>query len=83
MNNLLQQLRGLNPQDIGSWPIPFKLAGLLMLFLLVLAASAWFDWKPQIEEMNAAVEEETKLRDTFMTKKAMAVNLDAYKKLNI
>ncbi|MEO6022761.1 MAG: type 4a pilus biogenesis protein PilO [Burkholderiales bacterium] len=80
MNNLLQQLRGLNSQDIGSWPIPFKLAGLLMLLLLVLAASAWFDWKPQIEEMNAAVEEETKLRDTFMTKKAMAVNLDAYKK---
>lgn len=80
MNNILEQLRALNPQDVGSWPIPFKLAGLLLLLLLVLAAAAWFDWKPQIEEMNTAVEEEAKLRDTFMTKKAMAVNLEAYKK---
>ena len=80
MNTLLEQLRSLNPQDVGSWPVPFKLAGLLLLLLLVVGAAAWFDWKPQIEEMNTAVEEEAKLRDSFMTKKAMAVNLDAYKK---
>ena len=27
MNKWLEQLRGLNPQEVGSWPLPFKLGG--------------------------------------------------------
>ena len=80
MNEILAQLRSLNPQDVGSWPLLFKAIGLLLLLLLVLGAAASLDWKPQIDEMNTAVEEEAKLRDSFMVKKAMAVNLEPYKK---
>jgi type IV pilus assembly protein PilO len=80
MNKWLEQLRGLNFQDIGSWPIPFKLGGLALLLLLALFASFWFDWKPQMDELAAAENEETQLKETFMQKKSLAVNLSAYEK---
>jgi type IV pilus assembly protein PilO len=80
MNKWLEQLRNLNPQDVGSWPIPFKLGGLFVLTLLILFAAFWFDWKPQMDELASAENEETQLKETFMQKKAMAVNLAAYEK---
>ncbi len=80
MNKLLEQLRALNFQDIGSWPVPFKLGGLVLLLLLVLAAAAWFDWKPQMDELAAAENEEVQLKGKFMEKKTLAVNLEAYEK---
>ncbi len=80
MNKLMEQLRTLNFQDVGSWPLPFKLGGLSLLLLLVLFAAFWFDWKPQIDELAAAENEEVQLKETFMQKKSMAVNLEAYEK---
>lgn len=78
MNKLMEQLRTLNFQDVGTWPLPFKLGGLSLLFLLVLFAAFWFDWKPQMDELAAAENEEVQLKETFMQKKGMAVNLQAY-----
>jgi type IV pilus assembly protein PilO len=80
MNKWLEQLRTLNPQDVGSWPLPFKLGGLLLLTLLILFAAFWFDWKPQMDELASAENEEVQLKETFMQKKGMAVNLAAYEK---
>ena len=80
MNKLMEQLRALNFQDVGSWPVPFKLGGLVLLLLLVLAAAAWFDWKPQMDELAAAENEEVQLKAKFMEKKKLAVNLEAYEK---
>ncbi len=80
MNNWLEQLKALNPQDPGSWPWPFKFGGLVLLTLIVIAAAFWFFWKPQMDELSAAEAEETQLKSTFMGKKAMAVNLEAYEK---
>lgn len=80
MNKLLEQLRTLNFQDIGSWPASFKLGGLTLLLLLVLAAAFWFDWKPQMDELASAESEEVQLKEKFMEKKRLAVNLEAYEK---
>ncbi len=80
MNQWLEQLKSLNPQDPGGWPVPIKLASLLILSLAVIAAAFWFFWKPQMNELTAAEEEEGRLKATFMEKKAMAVNLEAYEK---
>ena len=80
MNNWLEQLKALNPNDPGSWPWPFKLGGLVLLTLVVIATAFWFFWKPQIDELSAAEAEETQLKSAFMDKKAMAVNLEAYEK---
>ena len=80
MNKWLEQLKGLNPQDPGSWPWPFKLAGLLMLTLGVVAVAFWFFWKPQMDELAAAEAAEVQLKVTFMDKKKLAENLGAYEK---
>ncbi len=80
MNNWLEQLKALNPQDPGNWPWPFKLGGLVLLTLIVIAAAFWFFWKPQMDELSAAETEEIQLKSAFMDKKAMAVNLEAYEK---
>ncbi|MEO5862137.1 MAG: type 4a pilus biogenesis protein PilO [Burkholderiales bacterium] len=80
MNKWLEQLRGLNPQEVGSWPLPFKLGGLALLLMLVLFAAFWFDWKPQMDELAATENEEVQLKAKFMDKKKLAVNLEAYEK---
>jgi type IV pilus assembly protein PilO len=80
MNNWLEQLKGLNPKDPGGWPWPFKLAGLFALTLAVIAAAFWLFWKPQMDDLSTAEAEETQIKATFMDKKKMAVNLEAYQK---
>jgi type IV pilus assembly protein PilO len=80
MNKWLEQLKTLNPQDPGGWPLPIKLVSLLLLTLAVIVAAWWFFWKPQMDELSAAEDEEARIKTTFMEKKAMAVNLEAYEK---
>jgi type IV pilus assembly protein PilO len=74
----LDDLRRLNIRDIGNWPLVPKAAVLLLLFLAIVAAGAFFDWKDQFEALDKALAEETKLRDQFAQKKAKAVNHDLY-----
>jgi type IV pilus assembly protein PilO len=76
----LDDLKRLNPRDIGNWPVLPKLGVLLLALLLIVAASYWFDWRLQAEELAAARQQELDLRDTFRRKKGQAINRDAYKK---
>ena len=76
--NLKVNLSQLDLKDVASWPSAAK-AGLLgMLFAAVLGAGYWFDWKGQLEALDAAAQRELTLRESFMAKKRQAVNLDAY-----
>jgi type IV pilus assembly protein PilO len=74
----LDDIRRLNIRDAGNWPLVPKLVILGVLFLLILAAGAFFDWSDQIEALNKSQDEETRLREAYATKKAKAVNLDLY-----
>jgi type IV pilus assembly protein PilO len=74
----LDDIRRLNIRDAGNWPLLPKLVILGVLFLLILAAGAFFDWSDQIEALNKSQDEEVKLRDAYASKKAKAVNLDLY-----
>lgn len=76
----LDELKRLNPKDIGSWPVLPKIGALLMILLLILGAGYWFDWSAQWESLNAARMKETSLREEFLDKKRQAINLDAYTK---
>lgn len=76
--NLNVNLSQLDLKDVAGWPSAAK-AGLLgMLFAAVLGAGYWFDWKGQLEALDAAAQRELTLRESFMAKKRQAVNLDAY-----
>jgi len=76
----LNDLRRLDPNKIGSWPILPKLGVLFITLALIVAASWWFDWQHQIEGINQEKLKEEGLRKTFLTKKSEAINLPAYQK---
>lgn len=75
----LDDIRRLNPRDIGSWPVVPKLAALVLLLVTVVFAGYWFDWKGQLDELARARAKEQDLRTAFLEKKKQAVNLEAYR----
>lgn len=75
----LDELRRLDPKKIGSWPVLPKLGVLLLVLLLIVFLSYWFDWQHQIEEINKAKQKEDQLRTSFLDKKKLAIDLPAYK----
>ena len=76
----LDELRRLNPRDIGTWPVLPKLGVLLLLILVILGAGYMLDWSAQWDELNAARAKEDSLRNAFLDKKRQAINLEAYRK---
>jgi type IV pilus assembly protein PilO len=76
----LDELKRLDPNRIGSWPILPKLGVLLLLLLALVFASYWFDWQDQIAEIDSAKAKEEQLRTSFLDKKKQAVALPAYRK---
>ena len=76
----LDELRRLNPRDIGSWPVLPKLGVLLALLIAIVAAGYWFDWSKQWNQLTASRVKEDDLRKQFLEKKAQAINLEAYRK---
>ncbi|MFO1379935.1 MAG: type 4a pilus biogenesis protein PilO [Chitinivorax sp.] len=75
----LDELRQLDPKQIGSWPLPVQLTVLLVIMALLIAAGYFQIWSPQLEQIDAGKQKEEELKKVFLDKKAKAVNLDAYK----
>ncbi len=76
----LDDFKNLNPQKPGEWPWKAKLLAFAAIFGSVLVLGALLDWQSQWEGLNAAREEEGRLKDAFLSKKIQAVNLDLMKK---
>lgn len=76
----LDDLKRLDPKKIGSWPILPKLVVLLLVLVVIVGVSYWFDWDDQINRIKAEAQKEEGLRKTFLTKKSEAINLPAYQK---
>jgi type IV pilus assembly protein PilO len=74
----LDDIRRLNIRDAGNWPLLPKIVILGLLFLLILLAGGFFDWRDQIEALDKAQDEETRLKEAYASKKAKAVNLELY-----
>ena len=75
----LDDLKNIDINDVASWPIPIKVAGMAIVCGLILFGGYWFLIKGEIEDYDRATGQEAQLRDTFMNKKALAINLPAYK----
>ena len=76
----LDELNKLDLKTLADWPLPTKLAALVVLFVAIVAAGWWFDWRGGMETLDASRQKETELRSVFATKKNQAVNLEAYTK---
>ena len=77
-NALANDFRNLNPKDVGAWPLAPRIATLLGMFALVLAAGSFLVCSDAIGTLELKQQEETKLRDDFLSKKRQSVNLDLY-----
>jgi type IV pilus assembly protein PilO len=78
--NFIEEIRSIDPKTPGSWPWVIKIAAFISIFLIVVALGAVLDWSSQWEGLRTEREKEEKLRETFLTKKRQAINLDIIKK---
>ncbi|MBK7955231.1 MAG: type 4a pilus biogenesis protein PilO [Candidatus Accumulibacter sp.] len=75
---LVRDFQGLNPRDVGAWPLLPRVTVLVGLLLVILFAGWWFLWAEQLESLDSKQQAEVRLRDEFVVKKKQAVNLDLY-----
>jgi type IV pilus assembly protein PilO len=76
----LDDLRRLDPKKIGSWPAAPKLGTLAIVLVLIMGLAYWFDWKDQIDRIDAEKAREEQLKSSFVAKKKQALDLPAYRK---
>lgn len=76
----LDDLKNLNPKTPGAWPWPAKLLAFGVMFIVVVVLGALLDWQGQWEALTAAKAQEGTLKETFLSKKRQAINLDLIKK---
>ncbi len=75
----LDDLKNININDIASWPIAIKIVGIGLVCLLILGAGYWVLIEGELNDYSVAQKKEETLRDTYINKKLLALNLDAYK----
>ena len=73
------QLKGLDINNIGTWPRLAKGGVVALLCVLVVGAGYWFDTQDQLNDLTRVQQQEIQLKQTFEAKQARAANLDAYK----
>lgn len=72
-------IRNIDLNDVAGWPRSVKVAAAVLICIVILAAGYWFIIKDQLAELEKAERTEVALREEFRNKKALAVNLEAYK----
>ena len=78
--SVLDQIRDLDPNDPGRWPMPFRLGAIGLIFIVAVVLLAYLlAWKPKKPELDAARAEEQVLLQKLEAKAKKAANLDAYK----
>ena len=78
--NLVDELQSLDVNDIGRWPLIFRAAVILLVFLGVVGLGVWFTIvKDKAPRLERAQQEETDLRTAFENKQRKAANYDDYK----
>src|SRR3954465_3268416 len=77
--SIIDDLKSLDPNDPGRWPLPVRTGLVALCFFVVSAALFYvFVWNDQKPRLDQAAAEEQDLRDTFKKKHSKAVNLAVY-----
>ncbi len=74
----LDELRRLNIRDAGNWPLLPKVGILVLIFLAIIVAGLFLDWKDQWEALGKAEQVEVGLKTQYAEKKKRAINFDLY-----
>jgi len=76
---IIEELSTLDIIDIGAWSRRMKIFIAGLLCIGILAAGYYFIIKDQRLALEAEERKEAPLKKTFLEKKALAINLEAYK----
>ena len=78
--NVIEELKSLDVNDVGRWPLAFRAAVIAIVFVVVIGVGVWFfivkDKAPLLARAEA---EEQNLKAVFENKQKKAANYDAYK----
>ncbi len=78
--NFIEQLRALDTNDPGRWPLPFRIGAVAIAFVAVVAGGTWhFVVKSEMPALDRARLQEQELRATFDQKQRKTANFDAYR----
>jgi type IV pilus assembly protein PilO len=78
--NLIEELKVLDVNDVGRWPLVFRVAVIVIVFVVVLGSGIYlFVVKDQLPQLKREQQTEQDLRVTFENKQRKAANYDAYK----
>lgn len=74
---LIDDLRGLDRNNVGGWPMPVKLFFCVLVFVFLMALGWYLMVKPKQEDLEGLVNTEQSLRTQFTDKQGRASNLEA------
>jgi type IV pilus assembly protein PilO len=78
--NFIEELRTLDTNDPGRWPLMFRVIAVSIVFVAVLSGAVYmFVVKTEIPLLERAERQELELRATFEDKQRRAANFDAYR----
>jgi len=75
----LDDLKNIDFNDPASLPLPVKIVGIVLICFVLLFLGYYLWIADEITQLEQAQAKETQLKDTYLSKKAMAINLPAYK----
>jgi len=81
--SLLDDLRTLDPKQPGNWPWLVKAGAFVAIFIIIQVAAYFIFWQGQTEEIEKGRSDVDKLKEAFLEKKKLAVNLEAYKQQRV
>jgi type IV pilus assembly protein PilO len=78
--NLVEELKRLDPKDIGRWPGPVRAGAIALMFLVLTGLFIYmFPIRNQMPVLEKARADERDLLNTFDEKQRKAANFEAYK----
>jgi len=78
--NLVEELQSLDANDVGRWPLVFRAAVIMIVFILVTGLGIyWFIVKDKAPQLERERSKEVELFVTFESKQEKAANYDLYK----
>jgi len=75
----LDDLKNIDINNIPGWPLPVKIAGIALICVGLLFGGYWFLIADELAEYEQVQQKETGLKETYLNKKGLAINLPAYK----
>lgn len=75
----LSELNELDIENLGNWPLPVKIALIVIVCVLVAGGVYWFDTQDQLVQLDKVRTEESGLKETLRIKARKAANLEKLK----